>query len=598
MDPHPRAESPIKRWAKRHSPIKARSKPLPAPPPSNPPPPHRRTRSESPTKRAPLARANTNTNRGAPPQLTLQLDEKPQAKPKDLTHLTQPKESKEQREHKEPKTKRALSALFKPRLASAAAQASEKTLNNLRDRRPGSSSEPDPASIPRAHTSLATTRPTTPGGSSVRQRALTHSPTFRNLTQRVTSLESELKAARDALSMQRAPSGRNRRSTSVDSEAISRDSEVRQERLARGGRYDGLVESLLKKDYASASASASRRSMSGNRTGFVDVEKNRRSDKRVSSWKQPSDYEALNQHHRRTVSYAAGATPSAAGLKRSRTPESLQTLDEASTNAEERPSRRVKYTVDKELPEIPDPRTSSSTRNFSRLSSREEQDAASKTGHKAERKGRTAQAPPRTQYYSSSQAQAHNQSKSLKRSHERDETSPERVAKVAKKPDAGTIKTIGLEGNKTIVSPSRSRISPPKKPGDESGSDVGIVTPSGRYHSSQGERDAVVRLETGHQKRDIRQTSGESKMIDRKRPISVSQSQMVEKIERKTANWDVEGSPEPQTETESEKGTEADGEDGDDVTGRGPPSPQRRHVPSPSRLHTVNEEFEWDEEIF
>ena len=505
MDGH---ESPLKAWVRKHSPIKSRhnsNKPLPPPPPQD--------QNGSP-KRIPISTISGNVNNGP---VGAQQKTK-----KRISSLLKHKSS----------ASAALPASFQSRPITPAAQ----PVTGRSQSAAGFHEHARKSSRPPLQRSLSQ-ESRTPQSSVQRRSSRTqaHSPTLRTLTDRVSSLESQLRAARAEIASVSQGSSTNpsspRRALPIEGELLNREAEERCARLQGKGHYAGLVESLLEPTYAAASASASRRSMSvdresalaayreaewaydedneekqytrhrveSNHFGEARVLARRRSEIRAASWKQVQEHMAAvqNEHHHSIAS---------SSKKRSRSheiPRSQLVVDE--TIKGQPPARRQKHSHEGGLP--------------GRTSNERERDRNSNQRQFQSDDGARATAPPRQPYYTGEQAKAHEdqlQSPSPKSGHKR-------------RPSEGAIPKPQFTV-KAVSDVERTRTTQESKVGNAHGKE-------------------------GDEKDDM--------MID------------LDDAGDGAGNLPGEGTQE------------------------GPPSPHRRHVPSPSRLHTVDEEFEWnDEEIF
>lgn len=309
--------SPIKSWIRRHSPIKSRSKPLPAAP-------------------------NNHVNNGSPsraqprqPGRVISANASP----------TRPRSTDPGSTHKV--TKRKISSLWKaPQQTPTDALKSKhrrvvSSPVNYTDERPSSSNSVE------------------------------------SLSERVTTLEAQLRAAKADLAQashvikaaspfKARPSGVRRAQSYESTGDIDRHVEERQRSLQRGNYYDGVVESLLQQDYAAAS----RKSLSYSTRGSPE----RRSASATGYYeKAMSDYKNLEDDYvedgesrhaleiarrrselralewRRMQDHMTSQGKSRVGSKRSQ--------EDASVPRDERPARRQKHESnvarDKALPEIP-----------------------------------------------------------------------------------------------------------------------------------------------------------------------------------------------------------------------------------------------------
>lgn len=511
MDGH---ESPLKAWVRRHSPIKGRhnsNKPLP------PAPLHEQvTQDSSPCKRVPISAISGNANAAAT------VNPQPKSKKRISSLLKHKSSAPASSSQSQARPVTPVARQTTGRSQSAAGYHEHVTRDSMPSIQRSMSQDnriPQQTSQPRP------------------SRMASHSPTLRTLTDRVSSLESQLRAARAEIASMTQLGNRispnPRRALSIEGELIERDVEERYARLQGRGRYDGLVECLLEPNYAAASASASRsrrsasldrdapyatyeavelaygedeaqrRHISRLEDAMAQEQRNltrRRSEIRAASWKQVQEHMAAAETKQQPALVSLSK-------KRSRSqdiPRSQLVIDE--TIKDQPPPRKRKQSHEKELPGYPPHERSRS--------------ASTEHGEHRFEGGIRAVAPPRQQYYTDEQAKTHAtqaQSSSPRRGHVR------------------TSSQTNIAGPLSTVKKVSEIESPPK-------SDLVKTSSSNRREREEKDGEVIIDLDDAMNK-------------VRKHP------------------------EEPSKE--------------------GPPSPWRRHVPSPSRLQTVNEEFEWnDEEIF
>ncbi|KAI9655229.1 MAG: hypothetical protein M1831_004939 [Alyxoria varia] len=692
-----RPESPLKTWVRKHSPLKSRNKQLPPLPPrdddhegdddlprkralsnisGNAHPanssPHKAQHQASKQTQAPQTSKRTENahySHGSENALQQQRIEGSQPAPQPVTQPAPQQKSKRlfsgflrHRSSDSPRKQqpqRPQTPMTRP-TSSTSHTTTARPTSNTPTRKRSASASPTKLDTHRVQKPRSSKKPQSP-----RRNTNDHSPHgLRHLSQRVTSLESELEAARAELATKGLPmlsspskikhSSPSRRATSaaaattsagsVDGNRMNAEVAERQARLERHGRYEGLVEALLQPDYRSASATAASRggsrSASRNSTerdgaiaaygaveqayaaeqGDDDAERakkiaKRRSEIRAASWKQIQDHVSQNSNAGSGSGSGTVKVQRTIGAKRARSYDSAglassSTMDAQEEDSQPRAARRQKQSHYGDESDGPEARPAVPPKI-------------------------AAAAPPRQRYYTDAQAEAagYANSKTRRNTHSH-----------SRQPSMHTIRS--LSGGEVSMSPSKD-----SSEQDESSAKENVGTGILKQ-SAQPQIQTQTQTQTQtHQ----RSRSESSKSSIREKPVAHANQfrrmydQIASSLDKEKSNPPDSHATDPTTSASKDSDKhdapgerkesasyqqnwstfpespnqshgrdhnqnsaldelDADGfdrsegsanrwEDGDNENA--PPSPQRtRHVPSPSRLHTVNEEFEWDEDIF